>query len=169
VRSYKGLDTVIEALGLLPPERRPAVRWAGALEIDAGPLLERARRLGVESHLELLGWVSDPRLEELLRGAAMTLNPSRYEGYGLSVAHSLARGLPTIASDIPAHRELAADAAAWFAPGDARALASVLDRLHDDADALARLGRRAAERGAWLAAHRRGWGAAVLDAVAALT
>jgi glycosyltransferase involved in cell wall biosynthesis len=58
-----------------------------------------------------LGDVPDEDLAALYAGARWTLVPSRYEGYSLPAAESLACGTPVIASDVPAHRALALDGA----------------------------------------------------------
>jgi glycosyltransferase involved in cell wall biosynthesis len=49
---------------------------------------------------------SDARLATILRHARALLMPSFAEGYGLPVAEALAAGVPVIASDVPAFREI---------------------------------------------------------------
>ena len=44
--------------------------------------------------------------------------PSTVEGFGLPVAEALSLGVPVIASDIPAHREVAGDLAVYRHPTD---------------------------------------------------
>lgn len=137
LRDYKGVDTAIAALGLLAAgERRPLV-IAGPDEGAGARLRRLALETGVAGAVRFTGWVPPAELAELRRGAAAVLCPSVYEGYGLPLAEALARGLPAIATDIPAHRELAGDAALYFEPGDARALAACLRRLGDEGAALA--------------------------------
>ena len=53
-----------------------------------------------------LGPVPDGRVWELLRGARALLFPSFAEGFGLPLAEALALGVPAIASDLPALREV---------------------------------------------------------------
>lgn len=136
-RPYKGLDTVADALALM--ERPPRV-------VTAGPATE-------------LGWVDAGRLEELYGEARALIAPSRYEGYDLPVAEAMARGLPVVASAIPAHLEVGGDAILTFPPGDAAALAGALRTLDDPA--------RRAELGAASLARARtfgglGWREAIL-------
>ena len=92
------------------------------------------------------------------------MNPSTYEGYGLPVAESLARGLPTIASDIPPHREVAGEAALYFEPGDASALARTLERLAGDGELRQRMGELARARSEELAGTGAGWGELIASA-----
>ncbi len=82
--------------------------------------------------------VSDEELAALYAGARMVLVPSREEGFGLPVLEAFARGVPVVASDIPALREVSgglatlvpvddvdgwrhAVRAVWDSPGDAGA------------------------------------------------
>ncbi|HEX7692864.1 MAG TPA: glycosyltransferase, partial [Sphingomonas sp.] len=51
--------------------------------------------------------LSSPALASLLSGAAGMLCPSLAEGFGLPLLEANALGVPAIASDIPAHREVA--------------------------------------------------------------
>jgi len=65
--------------------------------------------------------VSDDVMLDLYCAADAYANFSKWEGYNLGIAQALAMGLPTIASDIPAHRAFgievtkqATDAAEWL-------------------------------------------------------
>jgi len=164
LRPYKGAETVVEALAQLREDERPLVRFAGSREPAADPVLARAERLGVARSIELLGWVDDERLGRLYDAATATVHPSLYEGYGLGLAESLGCGVPAIASDIPAHREVAAEAAVYFPPGDAAALADALRRVLADADLCERLAAGGSERARQLRAAVPGWREVILAA-----
>src|SRR4029077_3646439 len=125
-RPYKHVETVVAALALLEENVRRRVVIAGPTQRRARSLRDFAEQHGVAAHVELLGWVDDAKLQRLYETAAATVSPSSYEGFGLPVAESLAHGLPTIASDIPAHREVAGDGAGYFPAGDEAALAERL-------------------------------------------
>jgi glycosyltransferase involved in cell wall biosynthesis len=175
IRRYKGLETVVDALSILKSRGAqpiPEILLVGGREEGSGPeeeLRTRAARAGVSSHLTFAGWKDDSELEELYRGVAGTVNPSTYEGYGLSVAESLARGLPTIASDIPSHREIADDCALLVRPGDAEALAEAISGVLSDPELRERLGARGHERSERLAEIGPSWGEAILGAVGSAT
>lgn len=51
--------------------------------------------------------LSSPALARLVYGCAAVLSPSFAEGFGLPLLEGIAMGVPTIASDIPSHREIA--------------------------------------------------------------
>lgn len=92
----------------------------------------------------------DPsRMPFAYRDADLFIGPSRpEEGFGLPVLEALASGLPALLSDTPTHREIAGEAAWYFADGDPEALAAALpDLVGEKARARARIeGPRAASR-----------------------
>jgi putative peptidoglycan lipid II flippase len=60
--------------------------------------------------------VSDASLAWWYRNAAALIHPSRHEGFGLPVLEALSLGVPVVASDIPALREVGGDAARYASP-----------------------------------------------------
>lgn len=82
---------------------------------------------GLRRRIHHVSGLSSPSLAALMLGASATLSPSIVEGFGLPVFESLALGVPVIASDIPAHRELArADAVLLPLDDDAAWEAAIL-------------------------------------------
>lgn len=55
--------------------------------------------------------------------------PSLYEGFGIPILEAFSAGLPCVVSDIPPHREVAGDAALFFAPKDSDDLARKLFKI----------------------------------------
>ena len=96
-----------ETLGEATPPLVLAGRrgWENEAIID---LLERAATVRRFVH-EVPG-LDDKSLARLMAGASALLAPSFAEGFNLPVAEAAALGVSVIASDIPAHRELAAQA-----------------------------------------------------------
>jgi glycosyltransferase involved in cell wall biosynthesis len=62
--------------------------------------------------------LSSRALRRLIAHAKALLMPSFAEGFGLPVIEALAVGTPVIASDLPAHREIARDLAVYRDPTD---------------------------------------------------
>lgn len=76
---------------------------------------------GLQSRIHIASGLSSPALASLVLGARAMLSPSRTEGFGLPVYEANALGVPTIASDIPAHREIAGAGTILLSPDDAEA------------------------------------------------
>lgn len=79
-------------------------------------LLDRCATL--RPHVLELGAVSDGAVAALARAARAVLVPSFAEGFSLPLAEALAQGVPVIASDIPAHREVGRGVPEFLDPGD---------------------------------------------------
>jgi glycosyltransferase involved in cell wall biosynthesis len=115
--------------------------------------LERLRRhaagVGADGRIEWLGYLPAGRLRAVRDGALAALVPSRKEGFGLPVLEAMAAGVPVLASDTPALREVGGEAAAYLPVDDPAAWARAIDALAaDPAERAARGGRgraRAAE------------------------
>ena len=86
---------------------------------------------GAAELVEAPGHVEAAVLHKLYADAACVVVPSRAEGFSLPVIEAMAAGIPVLASDIPAHRELMD--AGLFDPEDHRALAALLARVTDAA------------------------------------
>jgi len=89
------------------------------------------------------GYVTTDELLALYRLARCLVFPSLFEGAGLPVLEALEQALPVACSDIPPLREYAGDAASFFDPVDAQAIAGALRTLLTDDD----LCRSLVERG----------------------
>ena len=72
--------------------------------------------------------LSDRELAQLVGGASALLSPSLAEGFDLPVVEALALKTPVIASDIPAHRELAGTAATLVDPLDGLAWIEAIEQ-----------------------------------------
>ncbi|HEV2908814.1 MAG TPA: glycosyltransferase, partial [Candidatus Eremiobacteraceae bacterium] len=77
-----------------------------------------------------------------------TVQPSLYEGFGLSVLEGMAAGAPVIVAQTPALLEVAGDAALTFPPLDAAALTRALAQTIAGGSAIDELRARGRARAA---------------------
>ena len=154
---HKNLPLLLEALAVLEPAERPLLVLAGH-GTDSGTLPARARELGVEDDVRLLGGVGAERLEELYAAASAVVTVTRLEGFGLPVLEALGRGVPAVCSDLPVLREVAGDAALWVDPDVPTSVAAGLRTALAGGPEIERLrasGRDRALRFSWRAAAER--------------
>ena len=146
----KNLVRLIDAFAALTSAGRVQVQAAdGAADEAIGPQLVlagqkgwlyeeifgRVRKLGLEKHVVLTGYVPDVDLPALLSGALAFAFPSLYEGFGFPVLEAMACGTPVVCSNVSSLPEVAGDAALQVDPLDTDALAEAMHQVATD-DAL---------------------------------
>jgi len=141
--SHKGLDTLVAALPALLA-RRPGAHLvlAGARTPYSDRLAEQIAALdpAARARVVVRHDISAEEKAALLADADVFASPSHAESFGLTTLEAWGRRLPVVLGDSPSQREIAGDAAAFVAPGDAGALAATLADLAGDAERRARLG-----------------------------
>jgi glycosyltransferase involved in cell wall biosynthesis len=107
------------------------VGWRLALvgEITADSYSKRVESAAHASGVVLTGYSSGSTLEQLYSHAGAFVLPSSHEGLPIAMLEALSYGLPALASDIPANREIGLDNSSYFPLGDLAALAEGLKRL----------------------------------------
>ena len=138
-RPHKNLQTLVRAWsGLDGTPCDLVVTEEGPLFVD----LDRAQP--VHGKLHLTGTVDVQDLISLYAGCTAAVQPSLYEGFGLSVLEAMACGAPAVVAQTPALLEVGGDAVATFPATDATALTRIMTLLLADAAYAERL--RAAGR-----------------------
>jgi len=77
-------------------------------------LKKKAEHLKVDKNVSFLGRVSDKKRIEMLGECEFFFSSSDYESFGISLLESMASGIPVIASDIKAYRNLVKDGVNGF-------------------------------------------------------
>lgn len=146
---HKNFDRLLVAFARVR-HSHPRVRLivAGLRGFHARAVEERRAQLGLETSVELTGWIPRGRLYQLFRTALAFIYPSEFEGFGLPVLEALAAGVPTACSNIEPLASLAGGAALLFDPHSADEIAACLCRLLEDEALRAELSRRGPERAA---------------------
>lgn len=99
-------------------------------------------RLGMDRHIDVLGWQDNSRVRELLSGARALLLPSFAEGLPVGIMESLALGRPAISTFIAGIPELVDRDCGWIIPaGSVSAIADAMRQaLETPPEDLARMG-----------------------------
>jgi glycosyltransferase involved in cell wall biosynthesis len=153
-----GQDTIIEAAGLLRdemPDLRVVLTGRGSL---VGEMIAAIADRGLQEVVRFEGWVSRPRLNEILYSADVGIVAQKASPYSHLVQTNKMVdywifGLPVIASRLRSVSEAYDDEVIeYYEPGDAAGLAAAIRRLHDDPGRRAKLARSGE-----LAHLRNGW------------
>ncbi|HYY55774.1 MAG TPA: glycosyltransferase [Pyrinomonadaceae bacterium] len=89
-------------------------------------LLQSIAEAALAGQVIVLGQVAYSDLVNLMRVAALVIQPSRFEGWSTVVQDAKALGRPLICSDLPVHREQAPEALGFFPCDGADRLAELL-------------------------------------------
>ncbi len=141
----KNVDGLLAAYSNLVTRRPdvPCLVLAGGATADAAQWLGQIERPPLAGKVSYQGYVSNEQREQLVRGAALLVLPSREEGFGMPVLEAMASGVPVVVSNRGALPEVVGDAGVIVEPEDHQALSGAMERLLTD-DA------------AWSAASARG-------------
>jgi glycosyltransferase involved in cell wall biosynthesis len=105
VKRYKQVDHLLQAFRLVK-EQIPDARLVVAGKGDDYPRLERLiKKWHLESHIKLVGEVSEAEKIKILQRAWVFVTASMKEGWGITVIEANACGTPAIAYDVPGLRD----------------------------------------------------------------
>jgi glycosyltransferase involved in cell wall biosynthesis len=156
IQKRKNLCRLVRAFAAMPRGWRLVL--AGSSGFGAAGIFDEIARSPRREDIEVTGYVSRRRLEELYEQASMLAFPSLDEGFGMPVLEAMAHGLPVITSNRSALPEVAGDAAMLVNPLEEEEIASALRRLASNQELrleLARRGLAHAARFSWRAAVER--------------
>ena len=103
---YKRTDLLIRAVVELRNRGVPARLVVVGDGSGMAAYRELAARLGAGDVVTFTGVVDEETLGRWWASASLYATASRQEAYGIGLAEALVAGLPVVASDIPAHREV---------------------------------------------------------------
>jgi glycosyltransferase involved in cell wall biosynthesis len=152
----KGVFDLLDALAVVCTHRPCRLTIAGA-----GPARDELQRRiadrGLAGSATVAGYLSGDALDDAYRGADLFVLPTYFaEGFPLSVMEAMSYGLPVVTTPIRGCADsLKAGENALFVPErDPAALAAAIERLLDDDDLRARMGRANAVKVAEFAPQR---------------
>jgi glycosyltransferase involved in cell wall biosynthesis len=159
---YRNFETLISAL----PKLRNAcggrpVKLLLTCELKAGKnpgsyqpesAAKLMKQLGVSDMVIELGSVPYRQLHRLYRRADIYVTPAYTETFAHPLVEAMDSDLPIVASDLPVHREICGDAAAYFPRFSADALAEAVMQIaasREKALKMAAAGRERAKTFSW--------------------
>jgi glycosyltransferase involved in cell wall biosynthesis len=135
--AYKGIDTLLEALGPVLEQNKLFLLYAGLPDLDVNGTREMLKQMeqritqeGWRAQVKFLGYRKE--IPRLMASADVLVHPTRIEGFGLVLVEAMAAGLPVVASNVEGIPEvLAGTESLMVPPNDPKALCeAVLKTLH---------------------------------------
>jgi glycosyltransferase involved in cell wall biosynthesis len=158
----KGVDTLVEAMGLLArrPAGAPLLVVAGIGE-EREPLVRRAAELGVGDRVRFVGKVAHDEVGWWMAAGDLFVLPSLSEGLPTVICEAMNVGRAVVATAVDGTPEIVRDGRTGLLvpPSDPGALAGALGRVLDEPGLAARMGEEALRIGraeyTWEANARR--------------
>jgi glycosyltransferase involved in cell wall biosynthesis len=144
--AYLGSPARVKGFQLLPELIRATVAEDVEWVLFAGP---RSMSPDVWAELDGLPVTVPGKLLDVRQAYArcgVVVCPSLAESFGRVAAEAMANGIPVVASDLPALREVVGDAGLLVPAGDVEAMADAVKRLVGDPELRARLGAEGQRR-----------------------
>jgi glycosyltransferase involved in cell wall biosynthesis len=141
--AHKNMRGLLEAYGLA---RDAGLKHRLVIVGRLGPEDSSSISDSHASAIDVTGYVPADELDTLLRGAALLVFPSRYEGFGLPILEAMHRDVPVVCSDRASIPEVAGGAALYFNPDDPAAMATAIRRVCEDGALARELATRGRER-----------------------
>ena len=146
---YKNLPGLIEAFAQVRAGGvDAALRIIGPEDTRYPEAPRRALELGLNDHIEWIGYVPDRKLAEQYQESDVFVLASKYEGFGLTVLEAMACGTPVVCSNIGSLPEVVGDAAIQVDPNNAGEIADAIRRVLTDPPLAAALREKGLARAA---------------------
>jgi len=148
IERRKGLDTLVDGLGAATAKAELTVVGQPVDGAYVASVREQGREHGLDDRVRFTGRLADDDLTAVLESSHVLAMPSRYEGFGIVYLEGTCFGLPAIASRAGGASDIITDGETGFLvdPDDPAAVAAAVERLADDRDRLAAMGRAARSR-----------------------
>lgn len=114
IAKEKGVFDLLKAWEQVVKVRRNAKLLVIGSGLELSVLKEKIAVLGLEKNVMTRGRCGENELYGLLKSSRCFVFPSLLEGWGIAVAEALACGLPVVAYDIPALREVFGNCSSVF-------------------------------------------------------
>ena len=127
-RPQKDQDTLVRAMAKLQKEKYEV--WLVGEGERKEEVESFVKKLGLSDNVKFWGVRTD--VPNILKTADVIVMSTHYEGLSLSNIEGMAAGKPFVASDVEGIHEVTEGYGILFSHEDADALASIIQRLHDD-------------------------------------
>lgn len=153
--AYKGIDTILDAIGPVLEQENLILLYVGLPDYDVYGTREMLQSMDQKiaeapwgTRVKFLGYRRD--IHNLMASSDVLVHPTRIEGFGLTLAEALASGLPVVASNVEGIPEvLAGTDSLMLSPDDPKilreAVLKILNRSSEEAALAIRKGQTRAE------------------------
>ena len=130
---HKNIITLIKAFESIKDQVKYNLVLIGKVPQRVIYLKKYVREHNLENRVRFTGFIDDERVNSLFSQCILYVNPSMYEGFGMTAVEAIIKKVPTLLSKIPAHYEVTKGLASYYEPiDDYQALASAILKCLDN-------------------------------------
>lgn len=132
---HKNVGTLIRAFAQIVGMISQSLILVGKKPENYEELMQYIREQGLEDRITFTGFVTDEELTSIMKQTRIYVNPSFYEGFGMTAVEMMGRGIPTIAAGVASIPEVTQHLCRYYSPADdAQALAQqIVEELENPA------------------------------------
>ena len=134
---HKNIITLIKAFEIIKKKIPYQLVLIGNIPPRVQYLKEYVEQHGLEQAVIFTGFISDEKVDKILSQTALYVNPSLFEGFGMTAVEAMMKKIPALVSDIPVNREVTFGFARYYddlqnPEGLAKAIMDCLDAPPDE-------------------------------------
>jgi len=124
---HKNVITLIKAFERLKDQIPHDLYLIGRIKPETAFLSTYVRERDLSDRVKFLGFVEDERLAGVLKGSALYVNPSLFEGFGMTAVEAMLSKVPTLTTLLSAVPEVTMGLCHYYEPAeDSEALAAAM-------------------------------------------
>ncbi len=134
---HKNIITLIKAFELIKDKIDYKLILIGNVPNRVKYLKDYVKSNELEDYIEFTGFVDDDRLKYLFTNCSLYVNPTLFEGFGMTAVEALINEVPTLISDIPANVEVTKGLCEYYGPAEdekelAKRIIECLNKTYDE-------------------------------------
>jgi glycosyltransferase involved in cell wall biosynthesis len=140
--SHKNTITLIKAFERIRNIIPHDLYLIGRITPGTAWLADYVREHGLDNRILFKGFLDDAALAAMIKGSALYVNPSLFEGFGMTTVEAMLAGVPALASCVTAVPEVTMGLCSYYEPPeDEKTLAEAMKKIlleekYHDADKL---------------------------------
>ena len=124
---HKNTETLVDAYAKMADKTDLDLMLVGRKPYEFEELEKRIKHSGVEERIHFSGFVTEEEMNHIIAKTRVYVNPSYYEGFGMTAVEMMGRKIPTITSTATAIPEVTNGMCRYYEPvDDSEALAKTL-------------------------------------------
>lgn len=126
---HKNLERLAQAMVLLNQKKRVLLKISSSRNVFTERLESLIKKNNATEYVQLLGYISDDKIEDLYKNSIGFVFPTLSEGFGLPPKEAIEAGTLAIISDIPVLKEVYEDSVTYFDPFSRESIANSLEKV----------------------------------------